>query len=222
MKLLELLTQLDKNTLVHEDLIIMDNCITATPAYLKLKEKELFNCDEFKNVARINYIDLPSYFTDEETGEPISNNREFLGGKTIVKTVSDYEVGPKEEIRFGKIVDLHSITLQKKFLASEDITKPGVWIYPTDYSIDDFNPINQIRVIWEPKQLEEVLALMGKSETVKERLMRMFENALDNMESNIPCEYSLIIKCSERSVTSVYYPTDSLTNGLINSAPLQE
>ena len=200
MKLIELLTQLDKSTLTHDDLIIMDNCFTATSGFLKSIEKELFKCDEFKNVARINYIELPSYFVDDETGEPISANREFLGGKTTVKKVTDFGIKYNEELALNKIVDIYSIMLQKKFLSSEDITKPGVWIYPTNYSEDDFNPKSQIRIIWEPNQLEEVLKIMGKTETPKERLMRMFENALDTMEPNIPCEYSLVIRCSERSI----------------------
>jgi len=34
----------------------------------------------------------------------------------------------------------------------------------------------------------------------KERIMRMFESALESMEPNIECDYYLSIRCSERSI----------------------
>jgi len=59
---------------------------------------------------------------------------------------------------------------------------------------------NQIRVIWDPDQLKDALTLMGRPETPNERIMRMFETALNNMEPNINCEYIMTIRCSSRSI----------------------
>lgn len=166
---------------------------------LKNFEKQLFECDEFKNVVRINYIDLPSYLVDEESGEPISNNREFLGGKTAYKKVITYKIQPGEKIVFNKVVDLYSLQVFKIFNTNEDVNKPGVWVYPTNYDTTTFAATNQIKVIWDPNQLQEALSLIGNPETDKDRLKRMFNQALDSMEPNIPCSYALIVRCSERS-----------------------
>ena len=167
---------------------------------LRLNEKGLFDCDEFKNVARVNYIDLPHYLVDCETGEPIATNREFLGGNTTSKEVFSYLVNPGQELKFNKIIDLYSITLHKRYNTSEEVKKHGVWVYPTDFNMETLAPTNKITVIWDPNQLKEALEMVGNSETPKDRLKRMFDNALDSMEPNLPCEYVLRIRCSERSV----------------------
>ena len=80
---------------------------------LRMFEKQLFECDEFKNVVRLNFIDLPTYMVDNETGEPISTNREFLGGDTSVKSVVSYKILPNVNLKFNKIVDLYSISISK-------------------------------------------------------------------------------------------------------------
>ncbi len=202
MKLSELMATLEKGFKAINEKTEQDNGFTITSNDLKIIEKELFQCDEFKNVVRINYIDLPSYLVDEETGEPISTNREFLGGKTKAHQVSTFNIFPIQELKFNKIVDLYSIRLNKRYLKNQDVSKPGIWIYPTAYDQTTFVPINQIRVIWDPNQLNEVLTMVGNSETPKARLLRMFESALDNMEPNVPCEYVLSIRCSNRSIVS--------------------
>lgn len=183
---------------------------------LKNFEKQLFECDEFKNVVRINFIDLPSYLVDEETGEPISSQREFLGGKTSHKDVITFKIKPDEKIVFNKVVDLYSVQVLKIFNTNETISKPGVWIYPTTYN-DKFEPLNEIRILWNPEQLQEVLNILSVSkETPKERLKRMFDEALDKMEPNLSCSYVLMVRCSERS-------TDAKADeGLISGTPVVE
>lgn len=167
---------------------------------LRTFEKQLFECDEFKNVVRINFIDLPSYLVDNETGEPISTNRHFLGGDTSVKSVVSYKIFPNQELKFNKIIDLYSISISKIYTKTEDINKPGVWVYPTTYNPETFTPKNQIRVIWDQQQLEQTLSAIGSDETPKERILRMFKDALETMEPNLPCEYAIHLRCSERSV----------------------
>lgn len=179
-----------------------ENGFTVTSDILKNFEKSLFECEEFKNVARINYIDMPNYLVDEETGEPISANREFLGGNTQAKSVGLFRVNPNQELKFNKIVDLYSIRINKIYPNKENIEKPGVWVYPPSWDLNEFTSTNQIRIIWDPAQLQEALRMVGNSETPKTRLLRMFETALDNMEPNIPCEYVLFIRCSNRSISN--------------------
>lgn len=202
MKLVDLIVELEKKKEQFSSLKDPAHGagFSLNPTALKIIEKRLFECDEFKNVVRINFIEAPTYIVDEETGEPISSNREFLGGQTSIKTILNYRLNPGQEIKFGKIVDLYIISSNKRYILKEEITKPGIWIYPTTYDEKTFQPTNQIRVIWDPEQLQDALRLVGKPETSKQRLMRMFETALDNMESNLPCEHVLTIRCSSRSV----------------------
>lgn len=177
---------------------------------LKNSEKQLFECDEFKNVIRINFIDLPAYLVDDESGEPIAHNREFLGGQTSRKQVVTYKFRPGETAIFNKVVDLYSLQIIKLFNTNEAVSKPGVWIYPTVFN-DKFEPLKEVRVLWSPEQLQDAISLINNSnETAKSRLMRMFEQALDSMEPNLPCSYALVIRCSERSMANqIAEKTDS-------------
>lgn len=197
MKLVELLSEMDSKKSQSNI-----NGLLLGPGELKAIENYLFQCDEFKNVVRINYIDLPSYLVDEETGEPVSANRNFIGGNTSIKQVESYRAEGEREFKFNKIIDLYSITLNKRYDVNADISKPGVWVYPTMFDHETFTPKNQIRVIWEPEQLRDALKLMNSTETAKDRLRRMFEDALENMEPNLPCTYVLTLRCSERSISN--------------------
>jgi hypothetical protein len=198
MKLVDFIADLEKKKAVIQNTPSGGFLLDSTS--LKNFEKKLFECEEFKNVARINFIEMPTYLVDEESGEPIATNREFLGGKTKASEVQSFMVNSGQEIKFNKIVDLYTITLNKRFNSKEDISQPGIWVYPTSYDKDTFEATNQIRVIWDPKQLAEALQMVGNSETPKQRLMRMFETALDSAEPNLPCEYVLSLRCSSRSI----------------------
>ena len=198
MKLVDFIAELEKNKAIIQDapggIFMLDS------ASLKRLESKLFECEEFKNVARINFIDYPTYLVDDESGEPIATNREFLGGKTKTLEVQSFMINSDQEIKFNKIVDLYAVFLHKKFNTKETIEKPGVWVYPTYYDPETFEATNQIRVIWDPRQFAEALKIVGNAETPKQRLMRMFETALDSTESNLPCEYVLTLRCSMRSI----------------------
>jgi len=202
MKLVDFIAELDKKrkSLPGNSGKNLQDPIVLGSENLRTFEKQLFECDEFKNVVRINFIDLPSYLVDNETGEPISTNRQFLGGDTSVKSVASYKVFPNQELKFNKIVDLYSISISKIYTKTEDVNKPGVWVYPTIYNPETFTPKNQIRVIWDQTQLEQTLTAIGSSETPKERILRMFKEALETMEPNLPCEYAIHLRCSDRSI----------------------
>lgn len=208
MKLIDLFIQLDKEGLFPK------NKEYISGAELKGLEKKLFECDEFKRVVRINYIETPNYLIDKETEEPLGYSRDFLGGETSTKTVQSFRVNQNQDLILNKIVDIYSIQLVKTFSTSAaNIDTPGVWIFPTIYNNETFVPKQEIRVIWNPEQLQNALAMMGNSESVKDRLKRMFEDALDNMEPNIPCDYSLLIRGSERSIVAVGQEFASVEGG---------
>lgn len=204
MKLIELLKKIEeqKNDNLSELDFMSGNSLNLTAKELRGYEKNLFECDEFKNVVRINYIDFPTYQVDKQSGEPISINREFLGGDVVANTVSTFQIEQDKEINFSRFIDIYNISLFKKFNPLEENKKPGIWVYPTEFDSTDFSSINQIRVIWDPEKLKDALQFMEKPETSKERLLRLFESSLDNMVPNISCDYFINIRCSERSIIS--------------------
>jgi hypothetical protein len=169
-------------------------------AILKENEKRLYECDEFKSVVRINFIDMPNFLVDKETGEPISSHRDFLGGETRVEESKIYKFKQGDEIKFNKIVDLYSIQIAPLYNINTEIKKPGIWIFPTYYDPKTFLPMNEIRVLWDPTQLEEAVRIINDKENSKDRILRMFKQALDDMQPNIPCEYVIMIRCSDRSL----------------------
>jgi hypothetical protein len=196
MKLLDLMIQLDSEGFLPKK----ESYISG--ASLRALEKRLFECEEFKNVARINFLDVPTYKIDSDTKEPISLEREY-DGEVELKTTATFKLKQNDEIKLNRYVDIYSLQLIKVYNTSAvNLDKPGVWIFPTTYNLETFIPKNEIRIIWNPEQLQDALMMMGNSETSKSRLMRMFEDALDNMETNIPCEYGLFFRGSERSVVS--------------------
>lgn len=158
MKLVDLIVELEKNKSIIQDK--PSGGFLVDSISLKNFEKRLFECEEFKSVVRINFIDLPVYLTDEETGEPILSDRVPLyEGTTKTSTVSSHRIYPNQELKFNKIVDLYSITLNKKFDLKADISAPGIWIYPTSYDEQTFEATNQIRIIWNPASINEAIKL---------------------------------------------------------------
>lgn len=196
MKLIEYIVQVEKERL--SNLTEREEPSFLMGESLKKLEEGLFSCDEFKNVLRINFLNVPSFLIDQETKEPVSMSREYLGGKTEPQVVVTGKYKMDQEIVFNKFVDIYSIQLIKYYDKDIVIDKPGVFIFPTLFT-EDFEALKQIRVLWSPTQLQDALATIGRNETAKERLIRMFEKALDDMEPNIPCEYALAIRASKRS-----------------------
>lgn len=201
MKLLELLQKLEKeNTGIEIEPGVESSMFTLNSKTLQLIESELFECDEFKKVVRINYLALPAFPIDKVSGEPLSSNRDFIGGETEIGEVVTFKSSQEAPMIFGRFVDLYSIIVCKHYDTKTEITKPGVWIFPTEYDLNKGEAKQQIRVIWNSHQIEMALAYTNQKDSVRDRLVRMFETALDNMIPNIECTYSIKIRCSERSI----------------------
>jgi len=177
-------------------------------ANLKYLESKIFECDEFKNVIRVNFLETPTFLADKESGEPISVNRNFIGGDVKPHNVSNFRLEEDCTLHLNKMVDIFSIELEKWYNIDTVIDKPGVWILPNKFSSETHEIKKEIRVIWEPSVLEDALRLSGTKETTKERLMRMFEQALDSKEPNTSCSYSLNITFSARSVAKIEDPAE--------------
>ena len=203
MKLSELLAELEQKGIRNPGfgtMPVFDHKI------LKQFENRLYECEEFKDVVRINFLEMPTYLVDEETGEPIAGHRNYLGGNAKPQSVLSFHFSEGDEVKFGKIVDLYSIAVNKvydvNFMNSSENRKYGVWNYPTIYDSKTFEPLKEIRVIWSPDQLQDALAITESKETVRERLIRMFEEALDRQEPNIPYSSKFLFRCSKRSITN--------------------
>ncbi len=209
MKLIDLITQVDNGEILALSRIDKKEGLKLSGANLKYLENKLFECDEFKNVIRINFLETPSYLADKESGEPISVNRNFIGGDVKPLQVVEYRLEEDCILHLNKMVDIFSIELEKWYNVDTAIDKPGVWVLPTKYNAETFEQRKEIRVIWEPEVLNAALKSIGGKETIKERLMRMFEQALESNEPNTNCSYSLKLRVSSRSVAKIEDPADT-------------
>lgn len=212
MKLQELFEEFEKRGSV--DPKTMDLNTIAGP-YLKTFEKELYQCEEFKNVLRINFLEMPSFIADIETGEPIIFNSNYMGeGDVKNQSVLSYKYDSDEPINFNKIVDIYSITMLKMYDTKSTFNKPGVWSFPTVYNPENSEPSKEIRVIWSPEKMQDAIVLTNSKESVKMRLMRLFEEALDRDQPNIPFTPKYMIRCSSRSVANKFAETEPAPTNL--------
>lgn len=209
MKLIDLIKQVDNGEILDLSIVDRQDGLVLSGENLKHLEAKIFECDEFKNVIRINFLENPTFLADKETGEPISVNRNFVGGDVKPQSVAEFNLEEDCVLHLNKMVDIFSIKLEKWYNVDSKIDKPGVWILPSKYNEETFLLRKEVRVIWEPDLLEDALRYSGGKETVKERLMRMFEQALDSAEPNTSCAYSLKIRFSSRSVSSIYDPASA-------------
>lgn len=191
MKLIDLLLEIEKTNPAA-----FDNGHLHSKVIEGYKEK-FFQCEEFKSVARINYLPTPSFAYDKETNEPLIYNPNFIGGETLSETTT--AVALDDTATFNKVVDIYSFQIHRVYNKKQEINKPGVWVFPTDYDETDFTATNEVRVIWNPDQMREVMTMLNSKETVEDRLTRLFAEALKN-GPNIPCDYQVIFRGSARSL----------------------
>lgn len=208
MKLIDLIKQVDNGEILALSTIDKKDGLKLSGANLKYLENKLFECDEFKNVIRINFLETPTFLAEKETGEPIAVNRNFVGGDVKPQTVVEFNLEEDCTLHLNKMIDVYSIELEKWYNVDSKVDKPGIWILPSKYNEETFLLRKEVRVIWEPDLLEDALRYGGGKETVKERLMRMFEQALDSNEPNTSCAYSLKIRFSSRSVSRIEDPAE--------------
>lgn len=167
---------------------------------------ELMKCDEFKNVKKINLLQMPTYIMLESTGEPTYNNVDYIGQKTKAVHIPVYKVDEDTEFEFSEIVDLHTIINTPKIYDPNILEnlECGVWKTPRVYNTDSFIPSQEIRVIFNPETIQDIICLENKTveEIYKERIEPKVRELFLNREiiSNLPHRRGLLIRCSKRSI----------------------
>jgi hypothetical protein len=163
------------------------NMATLGPEELKneMIQKFLLSFDEFKDVKKINALEAPSYLVDTKTGAPIEKDESNLGDKNKVKPyqVQSYIYNPNRDfnIEFNEEIDLYSISLTSKIYNPEELTSfnlgIGTWVMPVLYNPLDFTPLREIKVVFSPEAIQDILGLKNKEDgdkEVKKRLLKSF------------------------------------------------
>lgn len=190
------------------------NMATLGPEELKneMIQKFLLSFDEFKDVKKINALEAPSYLVDTKTGAPTEKDESNLGDKNKVKPyqVQSYIYNPNRDfnIEFNEEIDLYSISLTSKIYNPEELTSfnlgIGTWVMPVLYNPLDFTPLREIKVVFSPEAIQDILGLKNKEDgdkEVKKRLLKSFEDAIDNgLVENVPYSRNIMFRISERSI----------------------
>lgn len=173
-------------------------------------KKFLLCFDEFKNVKKINALKLPTYLGDVNTGAPIDQDEGNLGDKSKTKSyiVPSFVYNPNRDsnVEFNEEIDLYSISLSPKVYDPRELDSfslgIGTWVMPTMYHPSDFTPLNEIKVVFSPEGIQDILDLKeGGEKEIKKRLMKSFENAIDNgLVANVPYSRNILFRMSERSI----------------------
>lgn len=178
----------------------------------EMVQKFLLCFDEFKNVKKINVLKLPVYLGDAKTGAPIEQDETNLGDKSKTKNYQavsfNYDPNRESNIEFNEEIDLYSITLSIRIYDPEELNifklGAGTWVMPSLYSPVDFTPLREVRVIFSPEAIQDIFSLENKEDVekeVKKRLMKSFEDALDNgLKENVPYRRTILFRTSSRSV----------------------
>lgn len=171
-------------------------------------QKHLLTFEEFKNVKKINVLQFPSYFVNKETGKFANYDEDNLGDKSNYRiALTQTRAISPGEFEFAEEIDIYSIDLTPPMY---DLTKlstinlgPGVWIMPTTYNSVDFTPLKEIRVVFSPEGLQDIMFDKTKEEVDKileERILKNVKEALYSKEPNVPAHRKILIRASERSI----------------------
>jgi hypothetical protein len=178
----------------------------------EMVQKFLLCFDEFKNVKKINVLKAPVYLGDINTGAPIEQDETNLGDKSKTKQYQavsfSYDPNREFNIEFNEEIDLYSITLSIRIYDPEELNifklGAGTWVMPSLYNPVDFTPLREVRVIFSPEAIQDIFSLKNKEDVekeVKKRLMKSFEDALDNgLKENVPYRRTLLFRVSSISV----------------------
>ena len=165
---------------------------------------QLLKLPEFKDVKKINLIDLPIYmrYTDDNTimrlgkGLYVDETRE-----TVTESVKEHLINGN--LMFNEEIDIYSLQLGGEMYNPKQTSilnlGEGIFLTPTIYNPLTFQPFREIKVIFSPESKEDE----------KERILRIkndFNDFVDKMVNNsLSNEEQLtnrcvIIRCSERSI----------------------
>ena len=174
-----------------------------------LVKNMLLTFDEFRGVKKINILKLPTYYGDIKTGKPFENDETSLGGKSKTKSYQVDTINYNPELtELNEEIDLYSISLTTKIYNPQDLSATslgiGTWVMPVVYSSADFTPLREMKIVFSPELLMDMLVDKTAEEVEKEmrsRILKSVEEALDGgLKENVPYELGLIFRLSSRSI----------------------
>lgn len=189
------------------------NPIVLGPEILENEEvqKFLLTLDEFKGVKKINILKAPMYLGDAETGIPTELLDDYIGqtSKTKSFTVPTRAYDPEKEegFKFPEEIDLYTISLSPRVYdpkkTSAENLGPGVWIMPTLYSPNNFEPYKEIKIVFSPEKIQDVIANKedkSLEEEIKNRIIKNVEKAFnEGLKENVPYKRVVLFRASDRS-----------------------
>jgi hypothetical protein len=164
---------------------------------------ELLKFKEFENVKKINVLNTPIYMASATSGKPILFDEDFIGGDTVLHT-HDRKMYVDKVNSFNEEIDVFGLELTPFTYNHGEIDKVrstfGVWRLPTLYDPTNFNPMCGIVVNWAPDAIQTTPEEGEKNALkLKERLIRLFTEALESDKPTIRMRRGVIIRCSPRS-----------------------
>jgi len=171
-------------------------------------ESFLKQFEMFSNVKKINILEMPTYYSDIKTGEPLSFKKDYLGEDCkFSEVVSFNHTSQSKDFNFNDEIDLYMIYLSPKKYDIKNLDC-GVWVFPSMYSPTNFKPLKKIEIIWSPEKVQDVSGLndLQANEVLKETILNKLSEILNSdkpLEPNIPYTRDIIIRCSPRSVKTL-------------------
>jgi len=166
MKLKDLLKNLfeENNKKIISSNYPFDMDVLNSEILKQIKEK-LLECDEFKDVEKLEIIEIPDI--------------ENLNGKIVA--AKSYKLS--ENFKFGKVCYLYSISQTPEIFEPNkiyDSVKDGACITPVMYDPLNFKPTRKICIECSPEDLQDDI-LKGENKK-KDELINLFKIILENQE----------------------------------------
>ncbi len=181
MKLKELLDEIFKDgpKPINDGSFITDYCLYGSKNLEPYKQK-LLECDEFKGLSDIVFVDLPTF---------------ELNGKTVI--VPTYKVG--DETKFKGVGYILSVSLTPKIYDPNKLHTPvkdGAVITPTTYNSQTLEPSKKIVLEFSPEMAQDnvINKILGKVEgstedpdsILRKHLHDLLDKVLDNPKEYVP------------------------------------
>jgi hypothetical protein len=179
-------------------------------------QKYLLSLEEFKNVKKINVLKMPTILVDKDTNIPLHMDPDNLGNTENSKSymLPSYAYRPYDNEREGKVlielaeeIDLYLIDLTPPIYDPNALSTsslgPGVWTMPVIFSPENLQPLKEIKVVYSPESLQDILFDKKPEEVeeiLKERIINKVREALNTWKPNVPVLRDIIFRCTERSI----------------------
>lgn len=168
----------------------------------------LLTFPEFRNVKKINIVDMPIFRT--VNGAPLTEKTEYLGGGTGVACVEERKMGDDIFTEEIDIFDVHLSPVLYNCNGPEiNANECGVWASPTLYNPINFSPRKKIEIVYSLADIQENLIELVEmtlqtrekkaKEIAKKIILDKVAHYIDTGETNWPELRSVLIRCSSRS-----------------------